>query len=76
MAVVERASRLDETLVSERRFPLDPSLLCLTPEEFDFFKVQTGIDNEEALLEHIRQVAADAYEVGIFCRIYVVHSSI
>ena len=46
-----------------RRFTLDRSLLRLSPEEVEFFKTETDIETEPALLDHIHQVASDAYQV-------------
>ena len=45
--------------------PLDDKLYSLSPLALDFFKSQTGIDNEDALREHILTVQRRAYEVGI-----------
>ena len=49
-----------------RRFPLDRSLLRLSPDELRFYKEQTAIAHEYSLLGHIHQVAEDAYQVREF----------
>ncbi|KII89875.1 hypothetical protein PLICRDRAFT_159089 [Plicaturopsis crispa FD-325 SS-3] len=42
--------------------PLQPSLYNLSPEELQFFKSQTGIEDEDALRDHIMAVQAKAYK--------------
>ena len=46
-----------------RRLPLDPSLLCLAPEEVAFFQECAGIQSEEKLFAHIQGIAIAAYDV-------------
>lgn len=41
---------------------LDPNLLNLNEEEAEFFKSQTGIQNNEELRNHIIEVQKKAYE--------------
>jgi hypothetical protein len=45
------------------RLPLDESLYSLNPEEKTFFKSQTGIDDDDALRDHILAVQKKAYAV-------------
>jgi hypothetical protein len=42
---------------------LDPNLYFLTAKETEFYKAQTGIQDDEELKEHILAVQRDAYEV-------------
>ena len=57
-----------ESMTGCRRFVLDRSLLRLSLSELEFFKAETDIESEQALLDHIHQVASDAYQVRpIFC---------
>lgn len=43
--------------------PLDDSFYTLSHEEFEFFKTQTGIEDGDALKQHIITVQEKAYEV-------------
>lgn len=45
--------------------PIDESLYSLDPDEYAFFKSQTGISNEDELKAHILAVQARAYEVCV-----------
>jgi hypothetical protein len=45
------------------RFPLDPSLYRHDLEELQFFKKETGIQDDEKLKRHIIDVQRKAYEV-------------
>jgi hypothetical protein len=47
-----------------RRPPLDNQLYFLSLDALDFFKSQTGIEDEDSLREHILTVQKKAYEVG------------
>lgn len=52
-----------------RRLPhlkLDPSLYNPQPHEIEFFKAQTGIENDEELKAHIFAVQKEAWEVSSF----------
>ncbi|XP_006459109.1 hypothetical protein AGABI2DRAFT_201067 [Agaricus bisporus var. bisporus H97] len=55
-------------MVGERRpiaeLPVDPSFLQLEESEKKFFKLWTGIDNEEELREHIIDITARAYKAS------------
>lgn len=42
---------------------LDGAFYSLTSQELDFFKAQTGIQDESALKEHLMKVQSDAWEV-------------
>lgn len=44
--------------------PLDPGLLQLDEEEANFFRVLTGIKNDEELKQHIVDITAKAYKVS------------
>jgi hypothetical protein len=44
--------------------PFDPGLLELAEEEADFFRVLTGIKDDEELKQHIVDVSAKAYKVS------------
>lgn len=43
--------------------PVDKSLYRIRPEEKEFFKQATGINDEEELKEHIFEIQAKAYTV-------------
>jgi hypothetical protein len=47
-----------------RKPPLDDQLYTLPPDALDYFKSQTGIQDENALKEHIITVQRSAYEVS------------
>ena len=47
------------------KHPLDPAFYSLTEEEVGFYKAQTGIQDDDALKEHILAVQKDAYEVRL-----------
>lgn len=51
--------------------PLDLSLLVLNPDEENFLKAITKIDDAQELRDHIRRVATEAYKV---CRQTVTRS--
>lgn len=55
-------------MVGERRpiaeLPVDPSFLQLEESEKKFYKLWTGIDNEEELREHIIDITARAYKAS------------
>lgn len=44
---------------------LDPSLYKPDPNEIEFFKSQTGIQDDEELKKHIISVQKEAWEVSI-----------
>ncbi|KAL0954797.1 hypothetical protein HGRIS_003744 [Hohenbuehelia grisea] len=46
-----------------KRPQLDPSFYNLEEDEADFFKTQTGIEDDEELKEHILAVQAKAYKI-------------
>lgn len=55
----------DQTSSSESRpLILDSYLSKLTPDELAFFKSQTGIDDEEALKNHVADIQAEAVKVS------------
>ncbi|KAG6899163.1 hypothetical protein C0993_012723 [Termitomyces sp. T159_Od127] len=47
----------------ERKPPLEKRFLSLSPEELDFLKVQTLIESEDELKEHIFKVQKRAYDI-------------
>ena len=57
---------MTETKPSGPRLPhltLDPSLYNPEPHEIEFFKAQTGIEDDGALKEHVIAVQKEAWEV-------------
>ena len=44
---------------------LDPGYYDLQPDELAFFQHLTGISDQDALKQHILNVQAKAYEVGL-----------
>ncbi|KAI6114468.1 hypothetical protein F5141DRAFT_1187972 [Pisolithus sp. B1] len=50
--------------------PLDPSTYSLTPDETEFFKAVTGIDDDEKLRAHILIAQEKAYKVAPYPCIY------
>jgi len=56
------SSKFGDTLSAKP--PLDDQLYSLSPDALDFFKSQTGIEDEDALREHILSVQKKAYGVG------------
>lgn len=44
--------------------PIDPVKYSLSPEEAEFFKATTGINDDEALKAHILSVQEKAYKVS------------
>ena len=59
-----------------RRFALDRSLLRLSADELEFFKTQTDIESEQALLDHVHQVASETYQVrSLLSRACLLHCS-
>jgi len=50
------------TPTSETRIPLDPSLYVLDDEQRSFLKTQTGIEDDEALKDHIFAIQKKAYD--------------
>ena len=44
----------------------DPSLYNPEPHEVEFFKSQTGIEDDEELKEHVIAVQKEAWEVSLF----------
>ncbi|KAG1862055.1 hypothetical protein DFJ58DRAFT_700601 [Suillus subalutaceus] len=56
----------------QRTFPLlDQSLYNLHPEDATFYKELTGIEDDEALKQHILDVQAEAYKVAPYAFIYL-----
>lgn len=51
------------TAITSPLLELDPSLFKPTPDEVDFFKTMTGIQDFEELKDHILRVQKEAYEV-------------
>ncbi|GLB41662.1 hypothetical protein LshimejAT787_1002620 [Lyophyllum shimeji] len=56
-------SRLSKYADPLTKPPLDESLYGLSPEEFDFFKAQTGIEDEDVMKRHIIAIQKKAYEI-------------
>lgn len=54
---------MDASATPSTALDLDPSLYHLDPDELEFFKVQTGIQDEEELKEHIIAIQAEAWKV-------------
>ena len=44
---------------------IESNLSKLTPEELTFFKVQTGINDEDTLKKHIREIQTEALKVSL-----------
>ncbi|KAI6099293.1 hypothetical protein EDD16DRAFT_1889205 [Pisolithus croceorrhizus] len=44
--------------------PLDPSIYSLTPDEAEFFKAATGIDDDDILRTHILRAQEKAYKIA------------
>jgi len=57
-----RASRYADPAVRPK---LDPKYYHLKPDELTFFQHLTGIRDEQELRQHILDVQAKAYEVGL-----------
>ena len=58
---------MSSLLASDASKPsLDPNFYFLTAKETEFYKAQTGIQDDEKLKEHIFAVQRDAYEVRPF----------
>lgn len=55
----------DPTGYIVHRAPLDRSNLNLNADNLEFWKAHTGINDEEALREHIISFQADAYDVCV-----------
>ncbi|KAI6039680.1 hypothetical protein EDC04DRAFT_2568253 [Pisolithus marmoratus] len=51
--------------------PLDPSLYSLTPNEAEFFKAATGINDDKMLRTHILMAQEKAYKVAPYPCIYI-----
>ena len=54
---------MPDDLRLDDRLPLDPALLRLDAEQLAFFRATIGIEDGEALREHILSVQAEAYDV-------------
>ncbi len=59
--------------MSQSALPLDTSLYTLTEDEAAFFKVETGIQDDVQLKNHILFIQEEAYEArgDIFTRSFV-----
>lgn len=53
-----------DDVVQTFKRPLDPTLLNLNEQEAQFFKSQTGIQDDKELRKHIIQVQEKAYQVS------------
>lgn len=47
-----------------RPLVIESNLSKLSPDELAFFKVQTGMDDEEALKKHITEIQIEALKVS------------
>lgn len=45
------------------KLPIDPSAYAMSGDELEFLKIQTGIQDEDELRDHIMKVQAEAYAV-------------
>ena len=60
---MSETKQTEETHLRSSREPLDPSLYDLTLEALQFFKLETGIIDDEELKKHILAVQERAYKV-------------
>jgi len=54
-----------DTIICTSKRPLDPTLLNLEEDEATFFKLLTGIQDEEELKKHIIHVQRKAYQARL-----------